>query len=51
MKLAGKMYWAVTKVNVLSLEIPNIVEVDVFIITKDRMCDDEMASHHCSTGV
>lgn len=36
MKPERRMYQAVMEVNVLSSEIINIVEVDVFILTEDN---------------
>lgn len=39
-------YQAATQVKVLSPEIVNIVEVDVFHCAEDSMKDGEMVSHH-----
>ena len=46
MKPARRMYQAVTKVNVLSPVIFNVVEVDVFIIAENNTKVGAMASWH-----
>jgi hypothetical protein len=43
-KLKGGIYWAATEVNVFSLEIIDIVEVDVLILTEDETIGNEKAS-------
>ena len=45
-KLAEGTYQAATQVKVLSPEILNIIEADVFHVTESSMKDDAMVSHH-----
>jgi hypothetical protein len=45
-ELKRRMYQAVTKVNVLSSVISNVVEVDAFILAENNMKDSAMASCH-----
>ena len=45
-KLVEGTYQAATQVKVLSPEIYNIIEADVFHLTESSMRDDAMVSHH-----
>lgn len=46
MKPVGGTYQAATQVKVLSSEIPDIIEADVFHYTEGSMKDGDMVSHH-----
>ena len=46
MKPVGGTYQATTQVKVLSSEIPDIIEADVFHYAEGSMKDDDMVSHH-----